>query len=263
MNEIRLLGDVVAQPKFSHKKCGRSMYEVFISTKRLSGYVDVVRCIVPEHLVEEFYADRVGIIGEIRTRELKRKKKSRLDIYVRVKATYDCADKEDFNFVNICGMIADRQPHLRETPLGKVILDIFVVSERAESNNIDYLPCIVWGDLAFDSWDLEPGDRVCIGGRLQRRYYMKRYDDGTEEEKFVYEVSVSTLVREEQEMLRVCNECVSCGKEPCLGDSCPNRNVVHMICDKCKDDVDDLYATEDGDLCAECVLGMYEKVRID
>lgn len=59
------------------------------------------------------------------------------------------------------------------------------------------------------------------------------------------------------------NECCSCAVPayPCMGDACPNRNVPHLYCNKCKEDVEDLYKTEDGELCAECVLGMFEKVE--
>lgn len=60
------------------------------------------------------------------------------------------------------------------------------------------------------------------------------------------------------------NECIDCPTElGCLGISCPKRNVLHMTCDKCKEEVDELYETENGQLCADCVLGMFEKVRID
>lgn len=61
------------------------------------------------------------------------------------------------------------------------------------------------------------------------------------------------------------DECCDCKSDgyPCLGNSCQNRNVIHLICDKCKEESEELYETEDGELCAECVLGMYEKVRID
>lgn len=61
------------------------------------------------------------------------------------------------------------------------------------------------------------------------------------------------------------DECCGCAvpSYPCMGDACPNRNVPHLYCDKCKEDVEDLYKTEDGELCAECVLKMFEKVRID
>ena len=65
--------------------------------------------------------------------------------------------------------------------------------------------------------------------------------------------------------IRYENECCGCAVPayPCMGDACPNRNVRHLICDKCHEDVDDLYNTENGQLCAECVLGMFEKVRIE
>lgn len=60
------------------------------------------------------------------------------------------------------------------------------------------------------------------------------------------------------------NECIDCPSElGCFGISCTKRNVLHMTCDKCKEEVDELYETENGQLCADCVLGMFEKVRID
>lgn len=61
------------------------------------------------------------------------------------------------------------------------------------------------------------------------------------------------------------DECCGCAvpSYPCMGSACPNRNVPHLYCDKCEEEVEDLYKTEDGELCAECVLKMFEKVRID
>lgn len=66
-------------------------------------------------------------------------------------------------------------------------------------------------------------------------------------------------------MVMMENECCQCATEnyPCLGSACPNRNVPHLECDKCHEEVDDLYETENGQLCAECVLGMFEKVKVD
>lgn len=61
------------------------------------------------------------------------------------------------------------------------------------------------------------------------------------------------------------NECCGCAvpSYPCLGSECPNRHVPHFYCDKCEEDVETLYETENGQLCADCVLKGYEKVRID
>lgn len=61
------------------------------------------------------------------------------------------------------------------------------------------------------------------------------------------------------------NECCDCAVPayPCLGNACPNRHVPHLYCDKCEEEVEVLYETENGQLCAKCVLEMFEKVRID
>lgn len=59
------------------------------------------------------------------------------------------------------------------------------------------------------------------------------------------------------------NECVSCGVQPCLGNHCPNTNVPHCFCDKCKREFEsvELYVTEDDEeLCEECLLLRYETV---
>lgn len=55
------------------------------------------------------------------------------------------------------------------------------------------------------------------------------------------------------------NECVDCCL-PCYGDSCPNRNVPHRVCDCCGEE-DQLYYFGDQELCAECILDRLEKVK--
>ena len=39
------------------------------------------------------------------------------------------------------------------------------------------------------------------------------------------------------------DECCGCAVPgyPCMGSACPNRNVPHMYCDNCGDDVEKLY----------------------
>ena len=61
------------------------------------------------------------------------------------------------------------------------------------------------------------------------------------------------------------NECVDCkgmGLD-CIGEACPNRNVPHYYCDKCKDGFTpkSLYIYEgDEQLCANCLLEKFETV---
>ena len=65
-------------------------------------------------------------------------------------------------------------------------------------------------------------------------------------------------------MIRYENECVGCPPEMgCLGESCPNRNVMHLYCDKCKDDCEELYVFDGEELCEECLLDSFDKITLD
>lgn len=52
----------------------------------------------------------------------------------------------------------------------------------------------------------------------------------------------------------ISNDCVGCATEgyPCLGSECDLRHAIHYICDKCGDEVEELYRVDDGDICYEC-----------
>ena len=60
-------------------------------------------------------------------------------------------------------------------------------------------------------------------------------------------------------MQRIENECVSCGL-PCLGDSCPYRNVIRYYCDNCGDE-NKLYHYDNLEICGECLLKHFEVVN--
>lgn len=64
-------------------------------------------------------------------------------------------------------------------------------------------------------------------------------------------------------MTKVENECVGCPAETgCLGDICPNRNVVRFYCDKCHDCCDELYHFDGQELCVDCIVQSLEKVEV-
>lgn len=64
-------------------------------------------------------------------------------------------------------------------------------------------------------------------------------------------------------MIEYENECVGCSPDMgCLGSSCPYMNVARFYCDKCKNEVEELYKYEDKELCADCVLKELEKVEV-
>lgn len=48
------------------------------------------------------------------------------------------------------------------------------------------------------------------------------------------------------------NECVDCAL-PCMGDRCPNRNVIHKYCDVCGDEHEKVWKYENTVYCTECL----------
>ena len=46
-----------------------------------------------------------------------------------------------------------------------------------------------------------------------------------------------------------CGCCSATEKYPCLCSACPNLHVKHLYCDKCGEDVEELYNFEGVQLC--------------
>lgn len=65
-------------------------------------------------------------------------------------------------------------------------------------------------------------------------------------------------------MVKYEDECVGCPPERgCLGSGCPKRNVKHLYCDKCKDEVEELYNYDGEELCEDCLEDSFEKITLD
>jgi hypothetical protein len=63
-------------------------------------------------------------------------------------------------------------------------------------------------------------------------------------------------------VVKYVDECCDCAVPayPCLGSSCPNRNVKHLYCDGCKNEVEELYDFDGVQLCEKCLLRKFEKI---
>lgn len=55
------------------------------------------------------------------------------------------------------------------------------------------------------------------------------------------------------------NECVGCDL-PCIGTSCPNRNVPHYYCDACREE-DTLYEFDGEELCINCIKNRLTEIE--
>lgn len=67
------------------------------------------------------------------------------------------------------------------------------------------------------------------------------------------------------------NECCDCAVPgyPCRGRSCPNLNVLHVYCDECGSEDEEMYCYDGKDFCKTCLLaeleagGIIEQVDFD
>lgn len=64
-------------------------------------------------------------------------------------------------------------------------------------------------------------------------------------------------------MIKYEDECCGCAVPayPCLGSTCPNRNVPHYYCDTCGEEVDEFYVVDDSAdeyICEDCLKQKYE-----
>ena len=62
-------------------------------------------------------------------------------------------------------------------------------------------------------------------------------------------------------MKKIENQCCKCAVPgyPCMGSSCPRRNVVVYVCDKCGYEMDDVYEVDGEEICEECLKEMSKK----
>lgn len=64
-------------------------------------------------------------------------------------------------------------------------------------------------------------------------------------------------------MVKYENHCVGCAAPgyPCMGSSCPNRNVEVTYCDWCgaEIDPDEVYSVDGEDVCEDCLKEHFKK----
>ena len=191
-NHATLRGVAAAEPVYSHTNHGQTYLTFPLSVRRLSGTMDTLNVVASSALLSAHPVapgDAVEIGGEVRSFNNRSGPGSRLVItlYARDIAP---AQGEPENALELEGVLC-KQPVVRRTPLGREICDLLLAVNR-RYGRADYLPCIAWGSLARQCGDLDVGDTVHIGGRLQSRKYHK-VENGREEERTAFEVSVMSL----------------------------------------------------------------------
>lgn len=197
-NKVTIIGSVEKDPVYSHTILGEDFYKMNVICQRLSGCCDTIPVIVSGRIMEDrckVAGRTVCVRGQFQSRGLRDGERRRLDLYVMAAEIGflhgSALNPETNNQIFLNGYIG-RIPTYRKTPLGKEIADFLLSVERL-SGRLDRIPCIAWGRNARYAGGLPIWTRVMLRGRIQSRNYIKKLDNGTEEERTAFEVSVSSM----------------------------------------------------------------------
>lgn len=190
-NEVELCGTVETAPEFSHENHGVQFYLISLRVQRLSGQADILPILLraPIPAIVELGA-QVRILGQLRSFNNKSGHGSRLVLTVYA-MTVEPWNGESINRIILQGTLC-KPPILRRTPLGRSICDVMLATGR-RYGRADYLPVIVWGQLAQSVSHMEVGSILGIEGRFQSRSYTKVVE-GESQQRIAYEVSVMHLL---------------------------------------------------------------------
>jgi hypothetical protein len=189
-NQIHLVGSVKENPVFSHETLnGEKIYEFELECSRMSGCIDVLKCLIPEVFIKNVIKDKtLSFIGEIRTRNVGKHLEVRVFI---IKEPVNADGVKHCNEVTLKCFIC-KEPLYRKTALGREISDALVAVNRPYSKS-DYIPIICWGRNAMAISYYPVGTKLELKGRFQSREYKKKISENEYEDKIAYELSVSTL----------------------------------------------------------------------
>lgn len=194
-NKVKLTGTVVSEPEFIYEVYGEQFFNLFLEVKRINGVADIVPLTISERLFnleDKFTGTVVRVSGQFRSFNKHEENKNRLVLSVFVREIERVVnDYDEENEIEIDGFVC-KDPVYRKTPLGREIADILFAVNRSYGKS-DYIPCIVWGRNAVYTSGLPVGTHLKLTGRIQSRGYVKMYEDGTEEQRTAYEVSVSKI----------------------------------------------------------------------
>lgn len=203
-NQVTIMGEIVSGFSYSHEIFGEGFYMVDVKVQRLSDSFDVIPMMVSERLIDvsaDYRGYRVEVNGQFRSynRHEERKNRLVLSVFAReISFVDEIEESAKTNQIFLDGYIC-KPPIYRKTPLGREIADLLLAVNRPYGKS-DYIPCICWGRNARYANSFAVGERCSFWGRIQSREYMKKIDEDQVEKRVAYEVSVSKLEVEREEV---------------------------------------------------------------
>ncbi|MBN2559245.1 MAG: single-stranded DNA-binding protein [Clostridia bacterium] len=196
-NIVYIAGEVSREPVYSHEIYGEKFYIFSMDVERLSNSHDTIPVLVSERLVSIENLKKgvfLEVDGQFRSynNTINGHSKLILNVFARDARIVDSLENiHNRNAVFFDGYIC-KEPNYRTTPFGREITDMLIAVNRAY-NKSDYIPCICWGRNARYCEKLQIGANLKIWGRIQSRYYEKKFDSDNIVKKVAYEVSVTKL----------------------------------------------------------------------
>ena len=205
VNEVRIIGIIKDEFKFSHEFKGKKFYQNIVIAKRLSGTEDYVPIMVPEGLIfqrlnETVKGNQVEIFGQFRSyNKIGNDGQNHLQLHVFVNAikfyqgNEESEEKTNINSIYLDGYICTK-PVFRFTPAGRKITELIIAVNR-DYNKSSYIPCIAWEKNSKCLSTLKVGDRIQLNGRIQSRAYFKRKSPDSQEGEYrvAYEISIANF----------------------------------------------------------------------
>lgn len=193
-NAVKISGEIVSDFTYDHEMYGEGFYKVFVQVTRISGNLDTIPVMVSDRIIDvnkNLTGEMVAIEGEFRSYNKHLLGANKLLLFVLCKkieiVKYCMNEDEIFLRVFIC-----KNPIYRKTQFKREISDLLIAVNRYYGKS-DYIPCISWGRNARFASTFPVGTHVQCIGHIQSRGYIKKYEDGTEEQRTAYEVSVSKI----------------------------------------------------------------------
>ena len=188
-NTALIVGTIISEPQYDHTVMNEKFHLFYVSSVRKSGVPDVLPVIISERLIDTNVTMdmRVEIKGSFRSYNLYKDGARHKLLFLFVESTGLTDQSEDENEISLDGYLC-KQAIYRETPLGRQVTDVILAVNRL-CRKTDYLPVIMWSRNAVVVSKLEVGANIKLKGRMQSRWYQKRLEDGSIEERCCYEIS--------------------------------------------------------------------------
>lgn len=220
VNKTFLAGKMEKRIRYSHEYNQESFFKTKIGVVRNSGIYDYITVIISEKILNKYLStkpwkgDMISVAGSFFSQNKKdNKDKSHLNLFLSAQYIEVMKDEElleempTTNIIYLDGYIC-KEPNLRKTNLSnQYITDLLIATNRPDGKS-DYIPCIVWNDMAKWARKLKVGEEVRLYGRIQSREFFKKFSQkpgyidiydaqsiGKGKLKMAYEVSVIKIQR--------------------------------------------------------------------